>query len=52
MFTGVGHQKNDLGLMCLTAGIYFAGSSCSKRDDGEAAAKTAWFELLMIGMMA
>lgn len=23
MFTGVGHQKNDLGLMCLIAGIYF-----------------------------
>jgi exopolysaccharide production protein ExoQ len=22
MFTGVGHQKNDLGLMCLMAGIY------------------------------
>jgi O-antigen ligase len=22
MFTGVGHQKNDLGLMCLLAGIY------------------------------
>jgi len=24
MFTGVGHQKNDLGLMCLVTGIYFA----------------------------
>lgn len=22
LFTGVGHQKNDLGLMCLSAGIY------------------------------
>lgn len=24
MYTGVGHQKNDLGLMCLVAGIYFS----------------------------
>ncbi len=24
MYTGVGHQKNDLGLMCLITGIYFA----------------------------
>ncbi len=24
MFTGVGHQKNDLGLMCLVSSIYYA----------------------------
>jgi hypothetical protein len=24
MYTGVGHQKNDLGLMCLISGIYYA----------------------------
>jgi O-antigen ligase len=24
MYTGVGHQKNDLGLMCLVTGIYFS----------------------------
>lgn len=23
MYTGIGHQKNDLGLMCLVTGIYF-----------------------------
>lgn len=24
MFIGIGHQKNDLGLMCLVAGMYYA----------------------------
>jgi exopolysaccharide production protein ExoQ len=31
MFTGVGHQKNDLGLMCLSTGIYFAWKVLQRR---------------------
>ncbi len=34
MFTGVGHQKNDLGLMCLVTGIYFAWKVFQPRDRG------------------
>jgi O-antigen ligase len=32
MFTGVGHQKNDLGLMCLMAGIYVFWELLQRRD--------------------
>jgi len=32
MFTGVGHQKNDLGLMCLMAGIYLFWELLKRRD--------------------
>jgi O-antigen ligase len=33
MFTGVGHQKNDLGLMCLMAGIYVFWELLRRRDN-------------------
>ena len=33
MFTGVGHQKNDLGLMCLMAGIYVFWELLQRRDN-------------------
>lgn len=32
MFTGVGHQKNDLGLMCLMAGIYMFWELLQRRE--------------------
>jgi O-antigen ligase len=31
MYTGVGHQKNDLGLICLMSGIYLAWKLLPKR---------------------
>jgi O-antigen ligase len=33
MFTGVGHQKNDLGLMCLVGGIYVFWELLRRRDN-------------------
>jgi hypothetical protein len=33
MFTGVGHQKNDLGLMCLMVGIYVFWELLQRRDN-------------------
>jgi O-antigen ligase len=33
MFTGVGHQKNDLGLMCLMAGIYMFWELLQRREN-------------------
>ena len=32
MYTGVGHQKNDLGLMCLMAGIYVFWELLQRRE--------------------
>jgi exopolysaccharide production protein ExoQ len=32
MYTGVGHQKNDLGLMCLLAGIYVFWELLQRRE--------------------
>ena len=34
MYTGVGHQKNDLGGMCLVAGLYFAWEFIQNRKQG------------------
>ena len=34
MFTGIGHQKNHLGMMCLIAGIYLLWDSVRRRTDG------------------
>jgi O-antigen ligase len=49
MFTGVGHQKNDLGLMCLVTGIYFAWKLLQPRDHGAAAERIdRWDALLML----
>lgn len=33
MYTGVGHQKNDLGSLCLITGIYFAWDILTGRRD-------------------
>jgi exopolysaccharide production protein ExoQ len=51
MYTGVGHQKNDLGLMCLTAGIYFAWKILQKRGEHEAAEKSDINDYVLIGML-
>jgi len=32
MYTGVGHQKNDLGMMCLLAGLYLYGELLQRRE--------------------
>jgi exopolysaccharide production protein ExoQ len=33
MYTGIGHQKNDLGLMCLVAGAYFLWQMIQDREN-------------------
>jgi O-antigen ligase len=52
MYTGVGHQKNDLGLMCLTAGIYQCWKLLQRRNGQEWAEKTDVRDLVLIGMLA
>jgi len=37
MYTGVGHQKNDLGLMCLQAGIYVSWEVLRRREKADTA---------------
>lgn len=49
MFTGVGHQKNDLGLMCLTAGIYAFWEILQNRQPGTKA--TAVILILMLAWL-
>jgi exopolysaccharide production protein ExoQ len=52
LYTGVGHQKNDLGLMCLTAGIYFAWHMLRKENAGEAITPVNRYVLLLAAMLA
>lgn len=52
LYTGVGHQKNDLGLMCLTAGIFFAWHMLRTRGNGETPRKIERYELLLVAMIA
>jgi len=53
MFTGVGNQKNDLGLMCLITGMYFAWKLVQRRSGGKAPAERADAnDFLLIGMLA
>jgi len=33
MYTGVGHQKNDLGFMCILAGLYLFGELLQRRQE-------------------
>jgi exopolysaccharide production protein ExoQ len=51
MYTGVGHQKNDLGLMCLTAGMYFAWKIFQKRGEHELAEKSDINDWILMGML-
>jgi exopolysaccharide production protein ExoQ len=53
MYTGVGHQKNDLGLMCLTAGLYFAWKIFQRRqsDTPSSAEKADIYDFGLVAMM-
>ena len=52
MYTGIGHQKNDLGLMCLVTGIYFFWKLLQPRDRSAAAEPFGVFDLTLVGMLA
>jgi exopolysaccharide production protein ExoQ len=54
MFTGVGHQKNDLGLMCLLAGIYVFWEVLQRRENTYPAyiQQHKIVAVIMIGMLA
>jgi O-antigen ligase len=52
MYTGVGHQKNDLGLMCLIGGIYYAWHILRKRSSDDPDVKIERYEFLLVAMAA
>ena len=54
MFTGVGHQKNDLGLMCLMAGIYVFWELLQRRENTHPAfiQQHKIIAVVLIGMLA
>lgn len=51
MYTGVGHQKNDLGLMCLITGVYFFWKILQRRTGGEVAERADGWDLALLGML-
>lgn len=51
MYTGVGHQKNDLGLMCLVTGIYFFWKLLQKRRGQEVAEPVNTWDFALIAML-
>jgi exopolysaccharide production protein ExoQ len=51
MFTGIGHQKNDLGLMCLLAGIYFLWQVLQEREQFKRWSRTDRLALLVLAAM-
>ena len=51
MFTGVGHQKNDLGLMCLVTGLYFFWKLLQPRGGEPAAERVDKWDVLLIAML-
>jgi exopolysaccharide production protein ExoQ len=53
MYTGIGNQKNDLGLMCLMAGLYYVWSYLHPRPDWRAPAeRQALLALPILGSLA
>ena len=53
MYTGVGHQKNDLGAMCLICGIYFSWKFLQNRKgDFKWGEKGNLIDYILIGMLA
>jgi exopolysaccharide production protein ExoQ len=53
MYTGVGHQKNDLGFMCLVSGIYFSWNLLLNQKEGlKLVAKRSVVDLVFLGMVA
>jgi O-antigen ligase len=52
MYTGVGHQKNDLGLMCLTAGLYLAWKLLHPRTSQLPVGQFDRYDVVLAGLMA
>lgn len=52
MYTGVGHQKNDLGLMCLVAGIYLAWKLLQTRTAKAWAERIDRYDVMLMVMLA
>jgi exopolysaccharide production protein ExoQ len=52
MYTGIGHQKNDLGLMCLMSGLYFAWKRIQRRDGREVVEAFDRYDGLLVAMLA
>jgi O-antigen ligase len=52
MFTGVGHQKNDLGLMCLLAGIYVFWELLQRREHPGFVQRHKIIAVVLTGMLA
>jgi exopolysaccharide production protein ExoQ len=51
MLTGVGHQKNDLGAMCLISGIYFSWKFLQKRRCPPRREKSRLTDLVLVAML-
>ncbi len=51
MYTGVGHQKNDLGLMCLMSGIYFSWILANRKIGLKWTAKGIVSNLILMAMV-
>jgi O-antigen ligase len=51
MYTGVGHQKNDLGMLCLIAGIYFSWNFFFNRKENFKLGDNA-INFMFIGLLA
>ncbi len=53
MYTGVGYQKNDLGLICLISGIYFFWNFLFNRKEGlERRGSSTLVDILLVAMVA
>ena len=52
LYTGIGSQKNDLGLMCFIAGFYFAWKYLNKQRADITAHTAIINDLLLIGMLS
>src|SRR5262249_50894558 len=52
IYTGIGHQKNDLGLLCLITGMYFCWNCLQNRKGGSAslwsAMKAEWMQVVVV----
>ncbi len=51
MYTGVGHQKNDLGLMCLMAGIYLSWELLQRRTTRPALTRQEKFVAVILATL-
>jgi len=51
MYTGIGHQKNDLGLMCLLAGMYMLWEPMALRNRARVFTGRDWTVIGVLGLM-